>query len=55
MTSVQAIKKYFESSGASKITMAEMKALTHEERQELGALACEELGEEFNPAKPRSK
>lgn len=33
----------------------EVKELTHEDRQELGTLACIELGETFEPTDPPKK
>ena len=44
MTAVKAIRAYF-----GDVTMDELKALTREERQELGALACEAMNVEFQP------
>ena len=49
-TSIQAINEYFLLSGVSehltytRPTIQEMKALTREERHELGALCAEQLG-----------
>ena len=48
MTSVQAIKKFFEMTATG--AMKEIKELDHNERQELGRLACEALGETFEPS-----
>lgn len=46
MKAIAAVKKFFE--GASKpLTLGEFKALSAEERDELGALACKELGVPF--------
>jgi len=39
----KAIKLFFEREGGAKVTMAEMKALSTEEREELGTLALAEL------------
>ena len=48
MTSVVAIKKFFEEGKhGRKVTMQEMKALSTEDRTELGKLACIELGVEW--------
>lgn len=52
MTAIAAIKRFFEEDGndASKINLQELKQLARDERQELGRLACEQLGETFEPA-----
>ena len=42
ISNVTAIKKFFEN-GGRKVEMAEMKALTIEDREELGKLCIEEL------------
>ena len=47
VTATQAIKKFFEADGGRRLSMEELKALTHEERQELGELSAKALGEEF--------
>lgn len=44
ISAVAAIKKYMELNGDRSVTMEEMKALSKEERDELGALAAKELG-----------
>lgn len=50
MKSIPAIKRYFEAEpNGRKITMDELKGLSADERQELGLLACTELGTEFEP------
>lgn len=47
---IPALKRYFEADPhGRKVTMDELKALSHSERQELAALAAVELGEEFEP------
>lgn len=43
MGNVKAIKSFFESDGGRTVTMAEMKALSTEDRVELGALCRDEL------------
>lgn len=58
MKAIPAIKRFFEAEpNGRKVTMDELKNLGHEDRQELGALACEALGEEFesSPAMPEAK
>lgn len=47
MTPAKAIKTYFEQDGGRRVDLAEMKSLSREERNELGKLACEALGETF--------
>jgi hypothetical protein len=48
MKSITAIKTYFEADPhGRKVTMDELKGLDAAERQELGRLACAELGEPF--------
>lgn len=49
MKSIVAIKRFFEQDG-EKIDLTELKALSIEDREELGRLACVELGEEWEPA-----
>lgn len=44
MNNLQAIRAFFESDGGRKITMDEMKALSMEDKKELGALCAEKLG-----------
>jgi hypothetical protein len=45
---ISAIKRYFEADpNGRKVTMDELKACSLDERQELGRLAAEALGEEF--------
>lgn len=52
ITSMPAIKRYFESEPhGRKCTMEELKALSPEERTELGQMAAKELGEEWVAAK----
>lgn len=43
LSNVTLIKKFFEMDGGRKVEMSEMKALTPEDRQELGLLAGEAL------------
>jgi hypothetical protein len=47
MSNTQAIKVYFEKDGGRTVTLQEMKELTRDDRQELGALAAKELGAEI--------
>ena len=50
MKAVVAIRTYFaDENGENKPTTSEVAELTKDERQELGKLACIELGEEFEP------
>lgn len=50
MKNVPAIKKFFESEPhGRKVTMDELKDMGKDERNELGALACIELGAEHEP------
>ena len=49
MTNIKAIKTFFEADGGKKIEMAECKALSKEERNELGAMCCEALGAAHEP------
>jgi hypothetical protein len=52
MTSVKAIKTYFESGPhGRKVTMDELRALSADDRHELGRLACVELGVEYEEPK----
>ena len=52
MKAISAIKTYFGDDGphGRDVTMAEIKALSKEERQEIGRMAAEALGEEFEPS-----
>ena len=51
MGNVKAIKFFFEQDGGRTVTMAEMKALSTEDRVELGALCRDELrGQEATTA-----
>jgi len=43
MTSVKAIKTFFELDGGAKVAVAEMKELSAEDRKELGLLCAAEL------------
>lgn len=43
VSNVTNIKRFFESNGGRKVSMDEMKALTPEDRNELGKLAVEAL------------
>ena len=47
MTPIKAIRTYFEQDGGRQVTTAEIKALTTEERRELGVLCCAALGVEL--------
>jgi hypothetical protein len=50
MSSLKAIRTYFEEGQhGRKVGMDEIKALSPEERAELGQLACVEIGEEWQP------
>lgn len=53
MKAMTAIKTYFGMTAAQ--AAKECKALSHEDRQELGALACVELGVEFVPTPAPTK
>ena len=53
MTSVRAIRAFFEKDGGRRMALAELQALTLEERQELAALCAKELGVEI--ATPSAK
>ena len=44
MGRIEAIKTFFESKGGRKVEMAELKALSQAEREELATLAAVELG-----------
>lgn len=44
MTNIEAIKTFFEKDGGRKITMEELKALSVDERAELGKLCAAALG-----------
>jgi hypothetical protein len=50
MKAMTAIKQFFEMSAGE--AARECKRLSHEERQELGSLACVELGTTFEPSDP---
>lgn len=55
MNAIQAIKKYFgEGPHGREVTMKELRAISKEDRLELGKLACSELGEEFTPGPVKS-
>lgn len=50
MKSIVAIKRYFESEPhGRKVSMDELKGFSKEERNEVGAMCCAELGEEHEP------
>ncbi len=54
MKAMSAIKKYMEEGPFGRpCGVPEIKALAPEDRQELGALACAELGVEFEPTPPK--
>jgi len=55
MTSVKAIRAYFEAEGGRKMTLKELRALSIEERQELAALYAKELGVELVSAELSAK
>jgi hypothetical protein len=49
MKTVQALKTYFESQPhGRRLGMDELKGLSKEDRHELAALACAEMGEEYD-------
>ncbi|MDD5510870.1 MAG: hypothetical protein PHI12_08670 [Dehalococcoidales bacterium] len=50
ITSITAIKSYFEADGGRKVTLEEVKNLSKVERDELAQLAAKELGEEIAPS-----
>jgi hypothetical protein len=50
MKAIAAIKEYF---NPPPVSMSELKELSKEERQELGRLACEQLGVEFEAAEDK--
>ena len=52
MKALVAIKTYFEMSAAE--AARETRELTHEDRQELGELACAELGTDFEPVEKKA-
>lgn len=47
ITSVKAIQTFFEKDGGRKVSMHELKALTDEDKTELGRVRAAALGEEF--------
>jgi hypothetical protein len=51
MTNIQAIKAFFEADGGRKVSMDEMKALTANDRAELGAACAKTLGFEIEAPK----
>lgn len=51
MTTIAAIKAFFEADGGRKISMDEMRALTSDERAELGQLCAKALGVELDSPK----
>jgi hypothetical protein len=52
MTSVQAIRAFFEKDGGRRMALAELQALAIGERQELAALCAKELGVEVKITTP---
>lgn len=44
MTRISAIRAFFEADGGRKVTMDEFKALSGDDRKELGEMAAEKLG-----------
>lgn len=44
MKNIECLKKFFEAESGKKIQLAELKALTQVEREELAALAAKEMG-----------
>lgn len=55
ITNVKAVRDYFEADGGRKVNMAELKALSKEDRIELGALAAIELGTTIAPTTAMKK
>ena len=58
VNNIEAIRNFFESNGGRKVTMAELKALSVEERSELGALSAAATGDTIDlgkAVKPISK
>lgn len=55
LTGIKAIKVYFEQNGGRRVPLAELKALSLEDRQELGRLAAVELGVTLKPYTPVPK
>lgn len=50
MKGIVAIKRYFESEPyGRKVEMSEMQSLSKDEKAELGQLACDELGQPYEP------
>ena len=47
MSKMKAIREYFEKDNGRKVSLAELKALTPEDREELSTLAATELGIEL--------
>lgn len=50
MKAIAAIKKFFDN---PPLTMEEIKAIPHDDRQELGKLICDEIGEDFEPTEKK--
>ena len=48
MTSIQAIKTFFEADGGKRVTMDELKKVPKDDRAELAELAAVELGVELS-------
>ena len=53
ITSVKAIKTFFEKDGGRKVSVSELKALSPTERKELGILAAQALGLELETVTPK--
>lgn len=47
MTNVKAIREFFERDGGRKVSMDEFRALSTEDRKELGSLCAQQLGVEI--------
>jgi len=53
MSRIKAIKTFFEMDGGRKVSMAELKKLSSGDKDELGMLACIELGCELEASPPK--
>ena len=52
VSNIVAIRNFFESNGGRKVTMEELKALSPDERMELGKLSAEANGDFIDLGKP---
>ena len=55
VSNIVAIRNFFESNGGRKVTMEELKALSTEERSEIGLLCAEAMGDFIDLSKPVKK